>query len=439
MIVRRFYAESVREAMRLVRAKLGANALILSNRKTEAGVELLAVPEGEFASVTAGISGNAAPPARPSQKGSEKPAPAVHTVSAQSQRQAHFQQQLSSDRQMPSGQPVPAKGRVLSEEQVALMDAAGYDLVQEVRILRSMLEGQLAAFAWHDLSRGGPAKIEVLRQLLAAGFSAGFARRNVDAIVPGIDAPRALRLVKMRLQQQLRVVAGEHSPVESGGVYALVGPTGVGKTTTVAKIAAECTLKRGPQSVALVTTDTYRIGAVDQLRIYGRILNAPVFAIRSDQDFASTLVELRARHLVLIDTVGMSQRDQRLSDQIAMLAGGGKPVQRLLLLSAVSQANVLEDVVKAYSARGLAGCILTKTDETLTLGGALDVLMRHRLALQYVTNGQRVPEDLHRPNPLYLIERAFRAPGDNQALAEADYPLMYAAGVSPVLVGEPSA
>jgi flagellar biosynthesis protein FlhF len=319
------------------------------------------------------------------------------------------------------------------------MDAAGYDLVQEVRILRSMLEGQLAAFAWHDLSRGAPAKIEVLRQLLAAGFSAGFARRNVDPIAPGIDAARALRLVKMRLQQQLRVVPAAHSPVESGGVYALVGPTGVGKTTTVAKIAAECTLKRGAQSVALVTTDTYRIGAVDQLRIYGRILNAPVFAIRSDQDFASTLVELRARHLVLIDTVGMSQRDQRLSEQIAMLAGGGKPVQRLLLLSAVSQANVLEDVVKAYSARGLAGCILTKTDETLTLGGALDVLMRHGLALQYVTNGQRVPEDLHRPSPLYLIERAFRAPGDTQALAEADYPLVYAAGVSPALAGEPSA
>ena len=117
-----------------------------------------------------------------------------------------------------------------------------------------------------------------------------------------------------------------------------------------------------------------------------------------------------------------------------MLAGGGKPVQRLLLLSAVSQANVLEDVVKAYSGDGLAGCILTKIDETLTLGGALDVLMRHRLSLQYVTNGQRVPEDLHRPNPLYLIERAFRAPGDAPPPpADADYPLMYAAGVSPAL------
>jgi flagellar biosynthesis protein FlhF len=401
MMVRKFYADSAREALRLVREQLGPNALILSNRKSAVGVEIMAVPEGEFASVTAGITGRATEAKR---EAVPKPPPVpVHEVSAQ-----------------PQAAP-----------------AERYDLVQEVRILRSMLEGQLAAFAWNDLSRGAPAKIEVLRHLLAAGFSAGFARRAVEAIVPGLDAARAFRLVKMRLQQQLKVAAAEQSPVEAGGVYALVGPTGVGKTTTVAKIAAECTLKRGAQSVALVTTDTYRIGAVDQLRIYGRILNAPVFAIRSDVDFASTLVELRSRHLVLIDTVGMSQRDQRMAEQIAMLAGARKPVRRLLLLSAVSQANVLEDVVRAYRGNGLSGCILTKTDESLTLGGALDVLMRHRLSLEYVTNGQRVPEDLHRPNPLYLIERAFRAPGDAPPPpADADYPLMYAAGVSPALTGE---
>ena len=402
MMVRKFYADTAREALHLVREKLGPNALILSNRRTAAGVEIMAVPEGEIASVTAGVAKRA--PAREPVAATPIPAAApVHNVSVQPQASV----------------------------------AGGYDLVQEVRILRSMLEGQLAAFAWNDLSRGAPAKIEVLRHLLAAGFSPGFARRAVEPIVPGLDATRALRLVKMRLQQQLKITSVDQSPVEAGGVYALVGPTGVGKTTTVAKIAAECTLKRGGQSVALVTTDTYRIGAVDQLRIYGRILNAPVFAIRSEIDFASTLVELRARHLVLIDTVGMSQRDQRLAEQIAMLAGGGKPVRRLLLLSAVSQANVLEDVVKAYSGNGLAGCILTKTDETLTLGGALDVLMRHRLSLQYVANGQRVPEDLHRPNPLYLIERAFRLPSDAPPPpADADYPLMYAAGVSPALTGE---
>jgi flagellar biosynthesis protein FlhF len=245
-----------------------------------------------------------------------------------------------------------------------------------------------------------------------------------------LDSARALRLIKMRLQQQLPVVPAGQTPVELGGVYALVGPTGVGKTTTVAKIAAECTLKLGAQRVALVTIDSYRIGAVDQLRIYGKILGAPVFAIKTEADLVLTLSELRTRHLVLIDTVGMSQRDQRITDQIALLAGNGKRVKRLLLLSAVAQANVLEDVVRAYRGEGLAGCILTKVDESLTLGGALDVLLRHKLPLHYVTNGQRVPEDLHRPNPLYLVERAFRAVSESgaHAPAEGDYPLIYAAG-----------
>src|SRR5262249_42290658 len=295
MILRKFYADTDRQALRLVREKLGANALILSNRKTAGGVEILAVPEGEFASVTAAIS-----------TGRDIQVSPPHSASAKAQPEAGAQPQPAPQSETPR-----------------------YDLVQEVRILRSMLEGQLAAFAWNDLSRAPAAKIEVLRYLLAAGFSAGFARRAVDRIAPGLDLQRALRLVKIGLQQQLLVTPPHETPVDRGGVYALVGPTGVGKTTTVAKIAAECTLKRGGQHVALVTTDTYRIGAVDQLRIYGRILNAPVFAIRSEADFASTLVELSARHLVLIDTVGMSQRDRRLAEQIAMLAGGGKRVQRV--------------------------------------------------------------------------------------------------------------
>src|SRR5690348_12490697 len=254
MRVRKFYAVSAREALREVRTQLGPNALILSNRKTSTGVEIMAVPEAEVDAVT--MSARAAPPAarRASASPAQPPARAaaatpIHTVSVRAPAAASAPAQPSPQRDAPSFEPPP------------------YDLVQEVRILRSMLEGQLAAFAWNDLSRAAPAKIEVLRQLLAAGFSAGFARGAVESIPPGLDAARAFRLVKQSLQQQLRMLPPEVSPVDRGGVYALVGPTGVGKTTTVAKIAAECTLKRGAQSVALVTTDTYRIGAVDQLRI----------------------------------------------------------------------------------------------------------------------------------------------------------------------------
>ena len=433
MMVKKFYADSSREALRLVRDALGPNAMILSNRKTAGGVEIMAVSEAEVESVTQSAAirstSRAAPPSR------LESAPRLESAS-RFEAPPRVQSSPRAAAASRSGVTAPSRAEHAVKPTVASAPPApeepSYELVQEVRILRSMLEGQLAAFAWQDLMRGEPAKIEVLRRLLAIGFSSGFARRSVEPIAGGIDSSRAMRLVKLRLQQQLNIVPAEQTPVELGGVYALVGPTGVGKTTTVAKIAAECTLKHGPQRVALVTTDTYRIGAVDQLRIYGKILRAPVFAIRNEADLAHTLTELRARHLVLIDTVGMSQRDQRLTDQIALLAGDGKRIKRLLLLSGVSQVSVLDDVVKAYRGEQLAGCILTKMDETLSLGGVLEILLRYELPLHYVTNGQRVPEDLHRPNPLYLVERAFRGSGEGmpQPPNESDYPLMYAAGVA---------
>src|SRR5690349_12990340 len=199
MMVRKFYAETAREALRLVREKLGANALILSNRRTAAGVEILAVPEGEIDAVT--LANAAVPP--PPKAAAPKPVePAPRPA-----------------RLVPQPPPAPAPEPKVHTVSVAAQTAAppnaaaSYDLVQEVRFLRSMLEGQLAAFAWNDLQRGAPAKIEVLRQLLAAGFSAGFSRRNVDFVAPGLDSARALRLVKQRLQQQLRVTAAEQSPV----------------------------------------------------------------------------------------------------------------------------------------------------------------------------------------------------------------------------------
>jgi flagellar biosynthesis protein FlhF len=278
------------------------------------------------------------------------------------------------------------------------------------------------------MKRRDPAKGELLRRLLGAGFSPGLSREMIGELPDGLDLIRALRSVKTRLQQRLRTAAPDAGLVDGGGIIALVGPTGVGKTTTVAKLAAECAIKHGPTRLALVTTDTYRIGAVDQLRIYGKILGVPVFAIRNETDLRATLEELHSRHLVLIDTVGMSQRDRRLAEQVALLSGTTRRVRRLLLLSAVSQANVLEDVVRAYRSEDLAGCILTKVDEALTLGAPLDALARHGLTLHYVANGQRVPEDLHQPNTLYLIERAFRDASQTDGVDDDDVPLTLAAG-----------
>jgi flagellar biosynthesis protein FlhF len=364
-------------------------------------VEIMAVAPAEVESVTGAVA-----PSRASTKGRPNPAEA--------------------GRSRTPVVPIPNHRTSASELARRPADETGYELVHEVRLLRSMVEGQLAAFAWSDLKRRDPAKAEVLRRLLATGIGAGLSRKLADELPDGLDVSRDLRLTKTRIQSLLRVATPGQSLVDGGGVFALVGPTGVGKTTTVAKLAAECALRLGADKLALVTTDTYRIGAVDQLRIYGKILNVPVFAIRNEADLQRTLADLRARHLVLIDTVGMSQRDRRLADQVALLAGGGGRVRRVLLLAATSQANVLEEVARAYAGQDLAGCILTKLDEALTLGGALDVLVRHRLTLYFVANGQRVPEDLHRPNPLYLVERAFRA-AEAAPRGNADLPIALAA------------
>jgi flagellar biosynthesis protein FlhF len=412
MIVKKFYADTPREALRLVRAQLGENALILSNRRMGSGVEIMAVAPGEIQAVTAAVAPSRGfrPAGRYPPAGGSPPA-----VSAAPQgRPATLRAAVD---QPPRAGTSPAAaanaGTPAGPTDQARAAGSSFDLVHEVRVLRSLVEGQLAAIAWGELKRRDPTQLEVARRLLRAGLGMKLSRQLADELPAGLDLARATRLTKARLQQLLPVVPQSEGLVQRGGVFALVGPTGVGKTTTVAKVAAECTLRFGAEQVALVTTDTYRIGAVDQLRIYGRILNVPVFAIRDEIDLRMTLADLRSRRLVLIDTVGMSQRDQRLAEQIALLSGAGRGVRRVLLLPAVAQVSVLDDVVQAYRGEDLAGCVLTKVDEAPNLGGALDVLVRHRLALHYVANGQRVPEDLHRPNPLYLVERAFRAASDN--------------------------
>jgi len=452
VLVRKFYADTSREALRLVRQALGPEAMILSNRRSGNGIEIMAVAPQDVQAVT---EAHAPPRAAARAHGPLTPGRAVPR---QVEPRAGVDTLHELDRTLLSSGAVARADADAGNAEARYSnsgysnagpahsgdssprpsdpghydpghaDPGRYELVHELRLLRSMLEGQLAAFAWTDLKRRDPAKGETMRRLLAAGFGAVHARKMIEELPEGLAPASALRLTKTRLQQGLLTGSPSAGLVDSGGILALVGPTGVGKTTTVAKLAAECAIKHGAARLALVTTDTYRIGAVDQLRIYGSILGVPVFAIRNEADLRTTLTELRTRHLVLIDTVGMSQRDRRLADQVALLSGATRRVQRVLLLSAVAQASVLEDVVRAYRGDDLAGCILTKIDEALTLGAALDTVIRHKLTLHYVANGQRVPEDLHKPNALYLVERAFREGAQAGLLDDDDVPFTLAAG-----------
>lgn len=279
-------------------------------------------------------------------------------------------------------------------------------VMEEIRTLRKMVEQNLVGVAWGESSKAEPVKTEILRHLLDAGFSPKLARDLLSDLPQNLELKDALAWVKSVAERNFITLGAESDIVDRGGFYALVGPTGVGKTTTTAKLAARCVLKHGPNKVALVTTDSYRIGAYEQLRIYGRILGVSVYMAKDADELKQTLAELKYKHMVLIDTMGMSQKDKMVPDLNNMLYTCN--VRRLLLLSATSRGDTLDDIIRAYQGQDLAGCVLTKVDEAASLAPSLDAIIRHSLRLHYVSNGQRVPEDLHLPNRGYLIHRAFK-------------------------------
>ena len=458
MNVRKFIAANARDALRKVKETLGNDAIILSNRGIPGGVEIMAVAARDMAMIvptqvadsTAAerrpvsldddddyrvslssaraqaaqpLSRHAIPLATapvPSARPAPQPAPAPRATGAVNagiprtgslrNLDAGRAQQSPASAQLPPAiarpAPNPPQSAPTQAPRRPEADVVPVEVMDEIRSLRKMFEQHLAGFAWGEAARTEPVKTDVLRQMLDAGFSPQFARDLLTDLPVEMDGVQAMAWVKGAADRALYTIGNEGDIVDRGGVYALVGPTGVGKTTTTAKLAARCVLRHGPSKVALVTTDGYRIGAHEQLRIYGRILGVSVYLVKDAVELRQTLKELQHKHMVLVDTMGMSQKDKLVPELTDMLAGCD--VQRLLLLSSTSRGDTLDDVVRAYEGDNLAGCILTKIDEAASLATPLDVIMRHGLKLHYVSNGQRVPEDLHLPNRGYLLHRAFK-------------------------------
>jgi flagellar biosynthesis protein FlhF len=306
-----------------------------------------------------------------------------------------------------------ASGKKVKTETVdarALANEVAASVLNEIKSMRGTLEQKLASLSWNDQERRDPMRGQLLTRLLKTGFSEELARDLLDEMPVVTSEADGISYIKAALGGRLTTIGNEREILEKGGVYALVGPTGVGKTTTTAKLAARCVVRHGADKLALLTTDGYRIGGHEQLRIYGKILGVAVHAVRDKRDLALALHELRGKHLVLIDTVGVGQRDRMVAEQVAMLAGCGSEVKRLLLINAASNGHTLNEVAHAYRGDGLAGAIITKLDEAVILGSALDTAVRHGLPVYYVAQGQRVPEDLELADAAALIDGALETP-----------------------------
>ena len=391
MNVKRIVAKTSREAMRQLREVLGPDAVILSNRAVDGGVEVLAIPAEDIAAM----------------------APPVVDMPTPTPTPASRPREMAVDTQSEPNPEVSFKRRLV--ERVALPSEEGAQLaksvISEIKVMQMRLENQLADLAWRDLPGRDPSGATLMRDMLAAGFSATLARELLDNLPRGEargDTEQAQVWMRNTLMKRLQVMQNETDMLDGGGVFALMGPTGAGKTTTTAKLAARFVVRHGASKLALLTTDSYRIGGHEQLRIYGKILGVTVHAVRDAADLRIALKELRNKHTVLIDTVGMSQRDQAVAEQVEILCQAEHPIKRLLLLNATSHGDTLDEVVRAYQSRGLDGCILSKVDEAASLGPALDCAIRHQLNVHYLATGQRVPEDLHLANRQYLIHRAFK-------------------------------
>ena len=382
MKVKRFFAPDMRQAIKKVRDEQGPDAVILSNRQVDGGIEIVAAvdyDESLFENATA--EHNATPEAESADSKAADPAPARRSRGA-----------------------LPVDW---------VQDPAIVSMGEEIRQLRGLLENQLAHLAWNDRERREPLHTEVMRRLSAMEMDPALVEKVSAPTVHARDEQHAWQLALAELAATLPVA--DKDMLDQGGIVALVGSTGVGKTTSIAKLAARYVLRHGRRHVALVTTDSYRIGAHEQLITYGRLLGISVQVASDHRELRSILNSLADKRLVLIDTAGMSQRDVRLTEQFATLADSGIPIRTLLVLSATLHPSVLDETIRAFSGVPLEGAILTKLDEAATLGGVLSTVIRQHLPLMFVANGQRVPEDLQPARAQDLVQQAVEL-ADNREL-----------------------
>lgn len=403
MAVHKFTGINSTDALRLVRQQLGGEAVILASRDIPGGVELMAMTAEELDELSQD---------RPAASAA---APAAAWAGAAS---APATSPVASPAVLSAASPTATEVSRSEAAAVSVSSSAAgtppmNDLMTQFSQVKSLLQAHLSSQAWSELQRNDSGRAMAMRILLNAGFSPQLCAELVEQLPAAMHSEEEVRA---RLAQDLTPRIETIDPLnlfDPGGVFAFIGPTGVGKTTAIAKIAARCVLRYGRDQMALMTTDNFRIGAQEQLKVYARILGIPFVAVQESDDFAQKLRALGPRRVVLLDTAGVSQRDIQMLEQSQLLYEGSPALKRLLVMSSTTDLRTLEDViimhssaVKTSSERPMVGAIITKTDEAAQLAPVLDCLIRHQLPLVFLSNGQRVPEDLSQTNTAYLLHRA---------------------------------
>ncbi|MBN2864689.1 MAG: flagellar biosynthesis protein FlhF [Thiotrichales bacterium] len=364
MKIKRYFAPTMRQAMLLVKEAQGDDAVILSSRNTPEGIELVAAVDPEV----------------------------------QEFKNKQYKPELGSSYVSPE----TVNHGSANSESASHNSAEIARMAQELKAVRAMLENQLSGLAWGQSEQQNPDKVSLIKRLMQLGIGWNLSEKFVE----NIQGHKQQAWSEILLEMERSIPVENRDILERGGIVALVGPTGVGKTTTIAKMASRFVMRNSPEQLALVTTDCYKIGAQAQLKTFAELIGVPVHVVSSQGELYALLASMSHKKLILIDTAGMSQRDLQLSQQLTTANAGFSSVKNYLVMSAATQLNVMKDIVKSFNQVGLNGCILTKVDEALQLGNIITVLIEQKLSIAYLSEGQRVPEDLTPAKVRDLIDRA---------------------------------
>lgn len=440
MNIQRFTAPTSREALAKARMAFGDGTLILSNRPTENGVEVVATAEDSLAALDQ-MPGNPIPKVGGGVARKDRPAPqematkveddaaqlSMSTLSFQDyvrERMLRKRHETSTTNSAeifaPQTQERPrvvVAERPLSKQEpvrkpstsVTPSAVVPQGIVDELHAMKEMMEDRFNTLAWLGQARQNPIQANLMLKLIRSGYSPNLSRTILERMPEEMSASESVHWVMDVLERNLRTDSESTSLIEEGGVFALIGATGVGKTTTTAKLAGLCARTHGAASVGLITLDTYRVGAHEQLRAYGKMLGVVAHLAHDRVALQDLLGLLSNKKMVLIDTTGLAPRDPRKHEMMELLDLPN--VKRLLVLNAGSHGDTLDEAVAAFKPSGAQQAILSKTDEAVKLGPAIDAAIRNQLVLRGITTGQRVPEDWEPANASKLVRQSMRTVG----------------------------